>query len=143
MTSLRSYLWPSWVVLVAIVGMLSVTSEAVAGNACPCCAGRGCQMGCCGRPGTQSGPGAVVPPAAITPMPDRATMFTAPPCACRPEEPAEPAAEPETSPSERYHAGPAGSQLEASRPVVFAPVIKPAPGRSLAPLLLDTTRLLI
>jgi hypothetical protein len=134
----------SCIVLAAVVGLLSVTTEAAAaGNSCPCCAGRDCSMECCRQPGTRSGPEADVPPVAVTPEHDRSTMLPVVPCECRSDEPAEPAFEPETPTSDRDHAQLVCLPFEASRPVTIASVSAPAFGLSRAPLLLNTTRLLI
>jgi hypothetical protein len=133
-----------WIALAAIVGLLSAAGEASAADkACKCCVKQGCSMGCCGQPGTRSAAETAMPPVAVALVRVDLTSLPADPCACRSGEPAEPASEPETPASDQDQAGSVGLPLEPSRLAVFTPVSAPASGLSRAPLLLNTTRLLI
>jgi hypothetical protein len=148
MTHLRPDVRLSWVALAAVMGLLSVAGEAsAAGKACSCCAKRVCSMGCCRGPIGPSGPETAVPPAALAPVRGGLTSLPAVPCECRSDVPAEPASKPEIPTAdpraEQDQIGSVALSIETSRPAVFAPVSAPAFGLSRAPLLLNTTRLLI
>jgi hypothetical protein len=104
-------------------------------------------MGCCGQPSAPADREAARPAVALAPIRVGLTGLPAIPCACRSDVPAEPAPRPETPTSdhrpEQDHAGTAGLPVASSRPALVVPHSTPAFGLSLAPLFLNTTRLLI
>jgi len=149
MPRLRPDLRLSWVALAAIVGLLPLAGEAsasAAGNASSCCAKHACPMMCCQKPCTPSGHEAARPLVAVALVRGGLVSLPAVPCECRSDDPAESAPKPETPTSNHRSEQDNRSidlSIDSSRPAVSVAHRTPAFGLSRAPLLLNTTRLLI
>jgi hypothetical protein len=136
------------IALAAIVGVLSVVSEAAAApskeTTRSCCSRAGCGMPCCEQPADRA---AAQPSVALTTIQSGLASLPEMPCQCRSEEPAAPAPKSEPSSSEHRpdqdRASSVDLTIEAPRATAFVRATQPTSCLSRAPLYLRTTRLLI
>ena len=153
MTIMRYHIRLPWVAIAALVGVLTMVGDAsamsptspAAGRSC--CKSRGCGMACCERATvttteTQTAPSGVEASRSSA-VGARIAGLPVASCTCCSDDPAAPASRPETLTPEQGHAGAVHQHLESARLAASVPSRTSAFGLSLAPLLLNTTRLLI
>jgi len=155
MTDLRHSLRVPGIAIAALVGMLSVVSDASASgtSATPrkgipaCCLNRACTLCCCKPASASARREPAAPPATLAP--NRADLANSPtlPCGCRANDPAAPAPRPQLSsgnPSSDQDRGDSlGLAPEFTSAHAFVRDMRHVPSPSKSPLYLRHARLLI